>query len=135
MTSEQFRYRAFLGTLGALVVMFIGGCLLALAGKSVEAIGVGGAITGLIGLAGVLAGGKQQGDEFQELMRTAMERLADSTPPTREPSPGRVEKAAGEGARAGAAEGVDEALGDGTIKGVSIGARTRAPVVDLSGQE
>ena len=63
--SEILRYRAFLATLLALVVMFIAACVLAYNGRSVEAIGIGGALTGLIGLAGVLAGAKQHSDEVK----------------------------------------------------------------------
>lgn len=61
--NEKLRYNAFLATLVTLGFMFGCACILAWLGKSVEAIGVGGALTGLIGLAGVLAGSKQHSDE------------------------------------------------------------------------
>lgn len=63
--SENLRYNAFVATLIALVVMFLAACGLAWIGRSVEAIGIGGALTGLIGLAGVLAGSKQHSDEVK----------------------------------------------------------------------
>lgn len=63
--SDKFRFYAFIGTLIALVVMFLAACGLAYLGRSVEAIGVSGALTGLIGLAGVLAGTKQHSDQVE----------------------------------------------------------------------
>jgi preprotein translocase subunit SecY len=56
--SDRYRFFAFIATLIALVLMFIAACVLLWQGRSVEAVGIGGALTGLIGLAGVLAGGK-----------------------------------------------------------------------------
>jgi small neutral amino acid transporter SnatA (MarC family) len=61
--NEKLRYNAFIATLLTLAFMFGCACILAWLGRSVEAIGVGGALTGLIGLAGVLAGSKQHSDE------------------------------------------------------------------------
>ena len=112
--SDEYRYRAFLATIAALVTMFIGGSLLALGNRSVEAIGVSGAISGLIALAGVLAGGKQQGDEMREWMNTALNRLADSTPPAAGllPPPQQVEAAVERGAREGTEAGVERAISD-----------------------
>ena len=46
-------------------LMFLAACGLAWVGRSVEAIGIGGALTGLIGLAGVLAGSKPNTDEVK----------------------------------------------------------------------
>lgn len=43
---------AFLATLLAIVVLFIVSAVLAYNGKSVEAIGIGGVMTGLIGVLG-----------------------------------------------------------------------------------
>lgn len=61
--SNRHKYLAFVVTMGALVTMFALACLLAYNGRSVEAIGISGALTGLIALAGTLAGGRQQMDE------------------------------------------------------------------------
>ncbi len=63
--NDKLRFYAFISTLFALVTMFIAACVLAYNGRSVEAIGIGGALTGLIGLAGVLAGAKQHTDEVK----------------------------------------------------------------------
>jgi preprotein translocase subunit SecY len=63
--NETLRYRAFIATLISLVSMFMAACFLAWVGRSVEAIGIGGALTGLIGLAGVLAGAKPHSDEVK----------------------------------------------------------------------
>lgn len=57
--TEHDRFRAFIATLIALAFMFFSACMLAWAGRSVEALGISGALTGLIGLAGVLAGTRQ----------------------------------------------------------------------------
>ena len=61
MTS-LYRFYAFLATVAALVTMFIAASVLAYNDRSVEAIGISGALTGLIALLGTLAGGKPQGD-------------------------------------------------------------------------
>src|SRR3712207_8210097 len=45
---------AFLSVLAAIVLLFCVACLLLYFGKSVEAIGVGGVMTGLIGILGTL---------------------------------------------------------------------------------
>lgn len=71
--SERLRYNAFVATLLALVTMFLAACGLAWVGRSVEAIGIGGALTGLIGLAGVLAGSKQHSDEVKVTNRPGEE--------------------------------------------------------------
>lgn len=54
--TATFRFYALLAVLGTLLVMFIAACVLAYNGRSVEAIGIGGALTGLIGIAGTLVG-------------------------------------------------------------------------------
>jgi hypothetical protein len=59
MTSD-FRFYALLAVLATLLAMFLSACILAYNGRSVEAIGIGGALTGLIGIAGTLVGSKQQ---------------------------------------------------------------------------
>ncbi len=53
---EQFRFYSFLATLVSIVAMFVASCVLAWAGKSVESLGISGAIAGLLGVAGMLAG-------------------------------------------------------------------------------
>jgi membrane associated rhomboid family serine protease len=66
VTPER-RFYAFLAVLGALLVMFVAACILAYNNRSVEAIGISGALTGLIALAGTLAGQRQPTDhENQE---------------------------------------------------------------------
>lgn len=50
--SENHTLLAFLSTLAAIVALFIISALLAYHGKSVEAIGIGGVMTGLIGVLG-----------------------------------------------------------------------------------
>jgi hypothetical protein len=58
--NTSFRFYALLAVLVTLLIMFIAACILAYNGRSVEAIGIGGALTGLIGIAGTLVGSKQQ---------------------------------------------------------------------------
>ena len=48
--SEQHQLIAYLATLGAIVTLVALGALLAYNGKSVEAVGVAAAVTGLIGV-------------------------------------------------------------------------------------
>ena len=43
---------AFLATLAAIVLLFVAACVCLAFGKSVEAIGIGGVMTGLIGVLG-----------------------------------------------------------------------------------
>lgn len=57
--TPQNRYRAFIATLIAMIVMFGLSCLLLWLGRSVEAIGIGGVMMGLLSLLGVLVGAKQ----------------------------------------------------------------------------
>lgn len=53
------RYRAFIATLCTMLLMFALSCLLLSKGRSVEAIGIGGVMMGLLSLLGVLVGAKQ----------------------------------------------------------------------------
>lgn len=50
--SDNHTMVAFLATLVAIVLLFVISALLAYHGKSVEAIGIGGVMTGLIGVLG-----------------------------------------------------------------------------------
>lgn len=59
--SEELRYRAFIACLITLCFMFGAACILAWLGKSAEAIGAAAALTGVIGLAGPLAGSRPGG--------------------------------------------------------------------------
>lgn len=52
MNNELHTLIAFLSVLAAIVALVIAGALLALNGKSAEALGIGGAVTGLIGVIG-----------------------------------------------------------------------------------
>lgn len=52
MTEDRHSLIAFLATLGAIIVLFIAACVCLVLGKSVEAIGIGGVMTGLIGVLG-----------------------------------------------------------------------------------
>lgn len=57
--TPHLRYRAFIATLSAMIVMFLASCVLLYFGRSVEAIGIGGVMMGLLSLLGVLVGAKQ----------------------------------------------------------------------------
>lgn len=50
--NEKFNLIAFLATLAAIVVLVLAGAVLGLNGRPVEALGIGGAVTGLIGVLG-----------------------------------------------------------------------------------
>jgi len=50
--SERTTLIAFLATLAAIVTLVIFGALVALQGKNTEALGIGAAVTGLIGVIG-----------------------------------------------------------------------------------
>lgn len=50
--NERHILIAFLATLVAIVVLVIVGAIMAAQGKSAEALGIGGAVTGLIGVIG-----------------------------------------------------------------------------------
>lgn len=52
MNAENHTLIAFLAVLGAIVLLFIAACFCLFYGKSVEAIGIGGVMTGLIGVLG-----------------------------------------------------------------------------------
>jgi hypothetical protein len=52
MSDDKHTLIAFLATLGAIVALFIAACVCLAFGKSVEAIGIGGVMTGLIGVLG-----------------------------------------------------------------------------------
>lgn len=52
MTEDKHNLIAFLATLGAIIILFIAACVCLVVGKSVEAIGIGGVMTGLIGVLG-----------------------------------------------------------------------------------
>lgn len=43
---------AYLATLAAIIVLFVAACICLYNGKSVEAVGIGGVMTGLIGVLG-----------------------------------------------------------------------------------
>lgn len=51
---------AFLSTLGAIVVLVIAGAWLASTGQNTEALGIGAAVTGLIGVLGTFKPKTQQ---------------------------------------------------------------------------
>ena len=50
--NERHVLIAFLATLAAIVVLVIAGAIMAAQGKNAEALGIGGAVTGLIGVIG-----------------------------------------------------------------------------------
>lgn len=52
MTNDHFNLIAFLSVIGAIVILVIVGAILAINAKSVEALGIAGAVTGLIGVVG-----------------------------------------------------------------------------------
>ena len=61
--SEQHQLIAYLATLGAIVTLVALGALLAYNGKSVEAVGVAAAVTGLIGVIKIPASRSVQIDQ------------------------------------------------------------------------
>jgi hypothetical protein len=111
MTTEEMRYRAFIATLITLVLMFAMACWLAREGKNIEAIGVGSIMVGLIGLAGVLAAGKQQDGGMNENFNQIIKALANSSPIQPRPEPETLKNAVRRGAEEGTRSGVNEALG------------------------
>jgi hypothetical protein len=116
MTNDRYRFLAFALTLAALVVMFGLACFLAWLGRSVEAIGIGGALSGLLGLLGVLAAGKQQSEELNSNFSQLVEHLGRSVPQEAMGNMQReqVRQGAREGTREGVEEGLDAAGGGGT---------------------
>lgn len=52
MNSDNHTLIAFLAVLSSIVLLFLLACILLYFGKSVEAIGIGGVMTGLIGVLG-----------------------------------------------------------------------------------
>jgi hypothetical protein len=52
VNSDNHTLIAFLSVLGAIVALFLAACVCLFFGKSVEAIGIGGVMTGLIGVLG-----------------------------------------------------------------------------------
>ena len=56
--SERLRYQSLLAVVDTILIMFITACVLAYSNKSVEAIGIGSAMVGLIGIDGSLVGSK-----------------------------------------------------------------------------
>lgn len=50
--SDNHTLIAFLATLGTIAALFVAACVCLIWGKSVEAIGIGGVMTGLIGVLG-----------------------------------------------------------------------------------
>lgn len=79
--SEKLRFQALLAVLSTLLIMFIAACILAYNGRSVEAIGIGGALTGLIGIAGTLVGARQATTDQVKIANTA----ADPVPVEAQP--------------------------------------------------
>lgn len=63
--TNQHRFYALLAVLLTLFGMFVAACVLAYNNRSVEAIGISGALTGLIALAGTLAGQRQPTDSVR----------------------------------------------------------------------
>lgn len=50
--SDRYTLIAFLSTLIAIVVLVLAGAIMAINGRPAEALGIGGAVTGLIGVIG-----------------------------------------------------------------------------------
>ncbi len=67
--SEKHKFQAFIAALVVLVILFLAACLLAYHGRSVEALGISGVMTGIITLLGALVGTKQQTDEVKVMNR------------------------------------------------------------------
>lgn len=63
--NERHILIAFLATLVAIVVLVIVGAIMAANGKPVEALGIGGAVTGLIGVIGTFKPRNVAGDTGQ----------------------------------------------------------------------
>lgn len=63
--SEKYTFYAFLATLVAIVVLVSLGAALGLNGRPVEALGIGGAVTGLIGVIGTFKPRTTAPDEAQ----------------------------------------------------------------------
>ena len=52
MNNDNHTLIAFISVLSAIVILFLAACVCLFWGKSVEAIGIGGVMTGLIGVLG-----------------------------------------------------------------------------------
>lgn len=65
MNEKQHTLIAFLATLTAIVVLVLAGAWLANTGKSTEALGIGAAVTGLIGVLGTFRPRQQVAAETQ----------------------------------------------------------------------
>lgn len=66
MTNEHHNLIAFLATLTAIVILVLAGAFLATQGKSAEALGIGAAVTGLIGVMGTFRPRQPQQDKPNE---------------------------------------------------------------------
>lgn len=58
MNTDRYRMIAFIGVLVSINILVIVGALLAAAGKGSEALGIAGAVTGLIGVIGTFKPGQ-----------------------------------------------------------------------------
>jgi hypothetical protein len=63
--TERHTLIAFLATLVAIVILVVTGALMAANGKPAEALGIGGAVTGLIGVIGTFKPRTPTGDSPQ----------------------------------------------------------------------
>jgi hypothetical protein len=68
--TERHTLIAFLATLIAIVVLVVTGALMAANGKPAEALGIGGAVTGLIGVIGTFKPRTPTGDSPQPVKVT-----------------------------------------------------------------
>ncbi len=86
---RQYSFLAFLATLSTLIIVIGIAAWLAYCGKYAEALGVGGVLTGLIGIATLLArpnspNGNTQADAN---LATALDKMSPPTPGLTTPSP------------------------------------------------
>lgn len=61
--NERNHFLSYVSTLGALVAIYVVGAVLAWQGKPLEALGLSGVGTGLIGVLGAMARGRQKGGD------------------------------------------------------------------------
>lgn len=81
--SEKYTFYAFLATLVAIVTLVVAGAILGLNGRPVEALGIGGAVTGLIGVIGTFKPRTTAPDEAQAVKVAP----GDTLPVTETPPP------------------------------------------------
>ncbi len=76
---EKHSIIAFLATLAAIVILVLTGAWMALQGRNSEALGIGGAVTGLIGVIGTFRPRSATTDAQDSALKTAIDKIPPET--------------------------------------------------------